>query len=95
MTMPNPNPRGLEERLRNCDRTEPPYRMLNLMLQAADALAAKDKLLVEARQSLTDAIPALERLHSMTPGGPRRSIILGKLRSARTTLANLETGMEK
>lgn len=74
MTMPNPNPQSLEERLRAIRaRWGIDFSACE---EAADALAARDKLLAEAREALEHYVD----------GWP-----VGGGNIARSTLANLKT----
>lgn len=101
-----PNTRSLEERLRKEAEIVPheSYTWLNpLLLEAADALAAKDKLLVEARGVLEPwykARLALCAAHVNTPECAAAFTALGKAENdlstfARTTLVNLKAEIER
>lgn len=49
--------------------------------------AAEYRVLLAAAIALKNAIPALERVHAMTPGGPKKSQVLAGLKEARELVA--------
>lgn len=52
-----------------------------------DELTALRSDIARMREALGAAIPALERVHAMTPGGPKKSDALAVLNRARSALS--------